>query len=177
LDQHFGHDPAFIQKLFIADFTDRGTFIEFHKGLQEIRHGEVWRLITPIFLHFSFLHIFFNMIWLRDLGSMIEGRQSTWVLAVLVLVIAACSNVAQFYLSGPDFGGMSGVVYGLLGYVWMRGKFDPGSGLYVHPSTVTMMVIWFFLGFTGWLGTANTVHGVGFAMGIAWDHLSSLRYR
>ena len=118
------------------------------------------------------------MLWLRDLGSMIEGRQSSWRLAILVLVIAACSNLAQFWFGGPVFGGMSGVVYGLLGYIWMRGKFDPGSGLYLHPSTVGMMIIWFFACFTPIVPhVANAAHAAGLVMGIAWGYLSSLRYR
>ena len=95
-------------------------------------------------------------------------------------MIAACSNVLQFYVEGsPLFGGMSGVVYGLLGYIWLRGKFDPGSGLYLHSSTVTMMIIWFFICLSGLLpfNVANTAHGVGLAMGMAWGYLSSLRHR
>jgi GlpG protein len=147
-------------------------------GLLEIRHGEVWRLITPIFIHFGLMHIFFNMLWLLDLGSMIEARQKTWVLAVLVLVIAAVSNLAQYVVGGPGFGGMSGVVYGLLGYVWIRGKFDPGSGLFVHPTNVTLMIIWFFICFTGQMGDiANMAHAAGLVMGMAWGYLSSLRHR
>jgi GlpG protein len=143
-------------------------------GLIEISHGQVWRLITPIFIHFGFLHIFFNMLWLRDLGSMIEQRQSTWILTALVLVIAAISNIGQFFVSGPMFGGMSGVVYGLLGYIWIRGKNDPSSNLFVHPQTVTMMLIWFFLCLTGLLGNvANTVHGIGLATGIIWGYISA----
>jgi GlpG protein len=146
--------------------------------LPEIREGEVWRLITPIFLHYGFLHIFFNMLWLRDLGSMIEGRQSSWLLAVLVLAIAAVSNLAQFLVIGYHFGGMSGVVYGLLGYIWIRGKYDPGSGLFLHSSTVTMMIIWFFVCLIGLMGPiANTAHGVGLLMGMAWGFISSLRHR
>ena len=79
---------------------------------------------------------------------------------------------------GPVFGGMSGVVYGLLGYVWIRGKFDPGSGLYLHSYTVTMMIIWFVACLTGVLGPiANTAHAAGLVMGMAWGYLSSLRYR
>jgi GlpG protein len=76
------------------------------------------------------------------------------------------------------FGGMSGVVYALLGYVWMRGKYDPASGLFVPPPTVTMMLIWFVAGWTGILGPiANMAHGAGLVLGMAWGYFSSWRYR
>ena len=171
----FGNDPRPVIGLFITEFNAHGPL---GRVLPEVMHGQVWRLVTPIFVHFDPLHILFNMLWLRDLGSMIEGRQSTWLLAILVLVIAVCSNLGQFLIAGPVFGGMSGVVYGLLGYIWMRSKFDPGSGLYVHPSTVTMMIIWFFACFTPLIPhVANGAHAVGLVMGIAWGYLSSLRFR
>ncbi len=173
-----GADPQPIMRLFITDYTVSGNLLEWNSTLPEIRHGQVWRLVTPIFIHFGLLHLFFNMLWLRDLGSMIEARQSWKLLAVLVLAIAAGSNLAQFFFGGPAFGGMSGVVYGLLGYIWMRGKFDPGSGLYLHPSTVTMMIIWFFACFTPILPhVANAAHAAGLVMGLAWGYLASLRYR
>jgi GlpG protein len=118
------------------------------------------------------------MLWLRDLGSMIEGRQSSLQLAVLVFVIAAVSNLAQYFAEGPSFGGMSGVVYGLAGYIWIRGKYDPGSGLFLHPSTVAMMIVWFLLCLSGLVGyTANWVHAVGLGLGMAWGYLSSAKYR
>ncbi len=141
----------------------------YFEGLPEIRHGQIWRLFTPMFVHFGLLHIFFNMLWLRDLGSMVETRKGTGTLLALVLVISALSNVGQYLYSGPMFGGMSGVVYGLLGYVWMQGKFDPASGLELHPQTVTIMIIWFFLCLVGVIpNVANVVHGVGAAVGIVW---------
>ena len=171
----FGKDCQPIMGLFI---TESATGNHFGLDLFEIRHGQVWRLITPIFIHFDPLHILFNMMWLFDLGSMIEGRQSSWRLAILVVAIAAGSNLGQFWISGPVFGGMSGVVYGLLGYIWMRGKFDPGSGLYLHPSTVMMMIAWFLACFTPLIPhVANGAHAVGLIMGLAWGYLSSLRYR
>jgi GlpG protein len=146
--------------------------------LATLKQGQVWRLCTPMFIHFGLLHIFFNMMWLADLGSMVEGRQGTWYLAVLVLAIAAVSNLAQYFLSGPMFGGMSGVVYGLLGYIWMRGKWDPASGLYLHPTTITTMIIWFAACFTPLLpNIANGAHAAGLVMGMAWGFLSSLRHR
>jgi Uncharacterized membrane protein (homolog of Drosophila rhomboid) len=174
LRSHYGEDKQPIMSLFINDFLQGNEH-----GFAEIRSGEVWRLITPIFIHFGWLHILFNMLWLRDLGSMVEGRQSSFHLLALVLVIAIISNAAQLYFGrNPNFGGMSGVVYGLLGYIWIRGKLDPGSGLYLHTSTVIMMLVWFVACLSGMLGLiANTAHAAGLGLGVFWGWLSSLRYR
>jgi GlpG protein len=187
--RQFGSPQAFFP-LYISrmDLTNLGglsfwqvievRLTHFQLELPEIQHGEIWRLFTPIFLHFSIMHIFFNMYCLYVWGSMIEGRQNGWVLVLLVLVIAPVSNAAQFFTGGPDFGGMSGVIFGLFGYIWIRGKLDPGSGLILHPSTVTMGIIWFFLCiFRVVPDVANTVHTVGLVMGMAWGWLSSLKYR
>jgi membrane associated rhomboid family serine protease len=165
-------------KLFIADFQKSGFSIQWQAGLQEIRSGQVWRLVAPIFIHLGLMHIFFNMFWLRDLGSMIEARQGSLWLAVLVTALGVVSNLAQYLVSGPDFGGMSGVVYGLVGYIWMRGKYDPASGLVLHPATLLMMVIWFFVCLAGLFGSvANMAHFAGLVMGIAWGYLSSRPFR
>jgi len=175
----FGTDEQRLMPLFISNFSQEGNYLQWLRGLPEIRHGQLWRLVTPIFIHFNLLHIFFNLLWLRDLGSMIEARQSSLYLGVMVLVVAIGSNLGQFYYAGPVFGGMSGVIYGLLGYVWLRGKFDPGSGLFLHPTTVTMMIVWYVLCWTPLLGmhVANMAHTVGLAMGMAWGYLASLRFR
>lgn len=161
----FGRNPQPILGLF---------FSEYRRGLPEILHGEVWRLFTPMLIHFGAMHLFFNLLWLHDLGGTIERLQGTWRLALIVGVIAVASNTAQYFVSGPSFGGLSGVVYGLLGYVWMKGKFDPASGYFLHPQTVVMMIVWYFLCLTGLLGPiANTVHTIGLAIGLAWGWLSS----
>ena len=143
--------------------------------LVEVRHGQVWRLITPIFLHFGPMHFFFNMLWLWDLGNSVEKRQGTFFFGMFILVVAILSNVAQFAISGPNFGGMSGVVYALLGYVWMKSRYDSASGYFLHSATVVMMSIWFFLGFTGFTGNiANTVHAVGLGVGVALGYTSAM---
>ncbi|MGA3181350.1 MAG: rhomboid family intramembrane serine protease [Verrucomicrobiota bacterium] len=138
-------------------------------SLPEIHQGEVWRLITPIFIHMSIFHILFNMLWLKDLGSMIESRQGSFKLFLLVLVIGIGSNLGQNLVGGPMFGGMSGVLYGLFGYIWLRGKFDPASGLRLLPSTVVMMLGWFVLCVAGVIPyVANGAHGFGLGMGMIW---------
>lgn len=131
-----------------------------------ILHGEVWRLVTPIVIHFGWMHILFNLLWLKDFGLQLESRLGTPRFLGLVLVIAVTSNVAQFWTSGPFFGGMSGVNYGLFGYLWLRSRFEPESGFYISPNAVIMLGVWFLICFTGAVGgVANTAHAVGLAAG------------
>jgi GlpG protein len=165
------------QKLSIAELFNgplgQGTY---YANLLEVSRGEVWRLVTPIFVHFGIIHILFNMMWLLDLGRMIEVRRSSWFLLLFVLVVAVASNTAQFFMSGPSFGGMSGVVYALLGYVWMQSRFNPWSGYVLHSMTVQMMLIWFVLCLTGLVGhIANTTHAVGLVVGVAWGYIDARR--
>jgi len=149
-------------------------------GLHEVAKGQFWRLFTPVLLHgrpafdqMGLMHIVFNMWWLLDLGSMIESRQSSRKLFALVLVIAVFSNLVQWRFGGPFFVGMSGVVYGLLGYIWIRGRQDPSSGLFLHPQTVLMMLIWFV---ACWFLTAiaNYAHAAGLGFGMLWGFISSM---
>ena len=106
--------------------------------LPEVLRGEWWRLLTPMLVHFSIGHILFNMMWLFQLGSMIESAQGSGRFALLVVAFALASNLAQYGLSHYHFkfGGMSGVNYGLIGYVWIRGRCDPASGLHLDKESV-----------------------------------------
>jgi GlpG protein len=170
----FGENTKPILWLFISEHNVMGGISERLGSLFEIRRGEVWRLFTPMFIHFGFPHLFFNMLWMLDLGTMIERRQSSRMLLALVLVIAALSNFGQYLIGGAGFGGMSGVVYGLIGYIWLRGKFDLTSGLFLHSSTVIMAVVWFVLCLVGIIPhVANTAHSVGFGLGLAWGFISA----
>jgi GlpG protein len=140
---------------------------EMGRSLPEVREGEIWRLLTPILLHFGVLHIVFNMLILRDMGSLIENRQGARTLIFLVVTIGIGSNLGQYFYSGWSFGGMSGVLYGLLGYIWLRGQRDPASGLHLSPTTLAMMLVWFVLCLINVIpGAANACHAVGLLMGM-----------
>ncbi|MES2298586.1 MAG: rhomboid family intramembrane serine protease [Pseudomonadota bacterium] len=160
----FGKSTDTLNQLFIADSSSQ--------GFQDVLAGQVWRLLTPIFIHFGVLHILFNMMWLWDLGSIIERKRGHAFLVGFVLLAGVVSNVAQYTIVGsPFFGGMSGVVYGLLGYMWMSGRRNPESGLVLNQQTVVMMFAWFVLCWTGLLGPiANWGHTVGLVIGIAWGY-------
>jgi len=134
--------------------------------LRDIKKGEVWRLATPMFLHFGIIHILFNMMWIWSLGLAIESTYRPLKFAVLVLTIAVISNIAQALISGPNFGGMSGVVYGLFGFIVVHGKLNPHSGLHLDKRTVNFMLIWLVLCFTGLVGPiANWAHTFGLLTG------------
>lgn len=147
----------------------------FYMSLPHILQGEVWRLITPIFIHYGELHLLFNMLWLFELGSAIELRQKSPRLGLLVGVIGILSNIGQYLWSGFGFGGMSGVVYGLLGYFWVQSKLNPGFGLVLNKFVVYMMMIWFVLCWTGLLGAiANMAHTIGLLAGLLLGWIYSL---
>jgi GlpG protein len=146
------------------------------EGLKPVLSGELWRLITPIFLHFGIWHILFNCWAISVEGTMIELRRGTLRLSVLVLVSALISNLGQyFYMDRANaeglhlFGGLSGVGYALFGYLWMKGQYEPESGLILHPNTITTMLLWLVLCMTGLLApVANAAHVVGLFVGIAF---------
>lgn len=144
------------------------------KFLPEVFNGEIWRLFTPIFIHFGPLHLIFNMLWFYQLGSMIEGRQNALFLFAFIAVSALSSNLAQYVFHGPGFGGMSGVVYALAGYIWIRGKYNPGSGLYLDRQSVIILLVWLVVCFTGIIGpVANAAHFVGLITGMVWGRISA----
>ncbi len=173
-----GTQTETLRMLFITDYIRDGSLIKWQPGLHEIMSGEIWRLFTPMFIHFGPIHLLFNMMWLYDLGSMVEDKKGTLFLGFFVLVVSGISNYVQFVTAHPAFGGMSGVVYGLLGYIWMKGKFDATSQLWLHRSTVTLMIGWYFLCLIGVIGNiANGAHTAGLAVGIAWGYLTSTSFK
>lgn len=152
------------------------TFTVFGHDLRwlQLPRSEPWRLFTPALLHLNLLHIFFNMVWLRDLGRVIESRHGTRYLAAFVLVASVLPNILQYELGqSPQFGGMSGVVYGLLGLIWLRGKLDPHVGYGLPRSTLQFMLIWLAFGFFPGTGIANWCHLGGGLVGIAWAYVAS----
>ena len=139
------------------------------------RPGQVWRLVTPIFLHFGLLHIVFNC-WATIVeGTLIETGRGTLRLAVLVLVSAVLSNLGQYllyeFIRARHGCTASAVFRGsatrMFGYLWMKGMYEPEQGMILHPNTISTMLIWLVLCMTGVLGPiANAAHVVGLVVGI-----------
>ena len=174
-----GDDKGSIHFLFMADVHVNGDYVSWSGHLADIRAGQVWRLVTPIFIHFGVIHIFFNMMLTKDLGTFIETRFGGRYLLALVIVTGMLSNLGQYLWAPtvPIFGGMSGVDYALFGFLWMRGKHDPTAGWRLTQNTVLQLVGWFFLCLFNIIPhVANGAHGVGLLAGMAWGWLSAQRF-
>ena len=143
-------------------------------GLPEVMAGQVWRLLTPVFLHFDFLHIGFNLMAFVFLGQMIEKRGGTMLLVALFVLSGVGSNLCQYVFSGPGFGGLSGIDYALFGFIWMKSRFDPFSGYFLSDQTVVFALIWLVVCFTGMMGPiANIAHLSGLVFGVLWGFISA----
>lgn len=155
------------------DISFVGKSIQFDTVNNAMANGEYWRLVTPIFLHFGLFHIAFNGLWLWELGRRIEPLTGSLQMTVSVLLMAIASNLGQYLWSGPSlFGGMSGVVYGLLGYIWVRHKIAPRPILAIPKGLLGFMLFWLFLGMSGFIdlfmtgSIANAAHAIGLVTGM-----------
>lgn len=144
----------------------------------EVRQGQVWRLVTPMFVHMDILHILFNLMWMAQLSTVVEKRYGWTRLLPLVLVVAAFSNTVEYLFVSPAFGGLSGVVFGLFGFVWTQSKYCRVSGFMVPPFITGLMIGWFIYCIVGLSGqVANFVHWGGLASGALIGYIASLLQR
>ncbi|MDC0663790.1 rhomboid family intramembrane serine protease [Marinobacter sp. SS21] len=149
-----------------------GTLAERVAALSDtLMAGQIWRLLTPDFLHFSWPHVIFNSVILWFLGSQVEWFDGRSRMLVLFVVTSLVANSLQYFSSGPLFGGLSGVVYGVLGYCWLSQRRLPRFQF--PPALIVVAVVWMAIGFTPlpeWLGIgrmANEAHLGGFVAGLA----------
>ena len=149
-----------------------------------VEHGQWWRFITPMFIHFSWLHIVFNLLWVWEVGRKIEFTNSAVVLFVAVIASSLAANVTQYLLSGPSlFGGMSGVVFGLLGHSLIWSRLVPSKDVGLPSGIYIFMLVYLVVGFTGvidllGLGSlANGAHLGGLIGGFATGGLAGLLAR
>lgn len=153
-----------------------------------IRGGEVWRMVTPAFLHFSWPHIIMNLLALNHFGGLIEDRRGTVRLAIMFLVFAIAGNVGQaMWDPASRFGGLSGALFGLFGYLWMMTHFRPDSGLVLRSELIIFTLVFFFLCIAAsfdsmasslgqWLPpVANAAHAGGLVAGVLWGLWESHR--
>lgn len=145
--------------------------------------GQVWRLFTPALLHFGWMHLIFNMLWLWYFGRQIESLKGSRTMLLLVAISGLGGNLAQYATGTVLFGGMSGVDFALLGYVWLMSHRVPQSGFFVPQMLVVFMLGWMVFTMTdmaeavGFGNVANEAHLGGLLVGLlmGWYHAERAR--
>ena len=145
----------------------QALFTQLHFPAFEGQKWQLWRWASHALLHFSITHIVFNLLWWWQLGGDIERRLGSGKLLQIFFISAVLSGVGQFYVEGANFGGLSGVVYALLGYLWVLGVRLPHLGLVLPNGLIGFMLVWLVLGFViPFMNIANTAQLVGLLSGI-----------
>ena len=131
----------------VASLESALRFLPFQVSVSK---GEIWRLLTPTFLHYGSLHILFNSLWVWEFGRRIEVFAGKRGYLITFLIIAIAANFSQFFaISGNLFGGLSGVVYGFMGYLLVWGRFHKSPLVKMPSSIYIFFLVWLALGYSG----------------------------
>lgn len=176
-----GENLSTLSGLTFLDFSIRGQYIQFTPLSDSLAAGQWWRLFTPMLIHFGFLHIAMNGLWYWELGRRIEMRQGSINLIGLSLLFSLVSNFAQYLFGGPSlFGGLSGVLYGLLGHVWIYQLMAPNPLYRLPRGVLVMMLVWLAVCLSGLVSLigfgqiANAAHVGGLLIGCLTGLLGGL---
>lgn len=144
------YDGELFHLMTLLDFELAGDRVYFQYLGATLAAGEVWRLLTPMFLHFGLIHIVFNLLWIWEIGRRIELLNGTLMLLMVTVLSSLAANLTQYVISGPGFfGGMSGVVFGYLGHCLVWDRLMPQRKCGLPPGIYIFMLIFLAVGFTG----------------------------
>ncbi len=168
-----GADLNVISHFTITPFELKNGSIYFYDLSEVMARHEYWRLFSPALLHFSVMHIVFNLLWVWDIGRKLEYLLGSVVWSSGVVIVAVASNVVQYEIDGyPLFGGLSGVVYGLIGFAWLLPLLNKRWPTIVSKQLMVFFIIWLGVGYTpfpemiGIGSIANTAHSIGLLTGL-----------
>ncbi|WP_271411737.1 rhomboid family intramembrane serine protease [Pseudomonas sp. Q1-7] len=169
-----GDNFSVIRWLSFQDFQIEGDYIYFAPLAEGLAAGQWWRLVSPMLIHFGILHLAMNGMWFWELGRRIESRQGGFMLLLLTLGFSLVSDFAQYFSSGASlFGGLSGVLYGLLGHCWVFQRLAPCPAYRLPPGVMAMMLVWLLVCLSGLItalgfgAIANGAHIGGLVAGCA----------
>ncbi|MGY2137440.1 rhomboid family intramembrane serine protease [Pseudomonas reactans] len=179
-----GENLQAVSWLTFLQFRIVGEYIQFTPLADSLAAGQWWRLVTPMLIHFGILHLAMNGMWYWELGRRIEARQGSINLLGLTLLFSLVSNYAQYVFGGPGlFGGLSGVLYGLLGHCWIFQLLSPNPAYRLPRGVLVMMLVWLLLCLSGLVSMigfgeiANAAHVGGLVIGCLTGLLGGLYSR
>ena len=155
------------QKLLGFDITELLV-----KDNQAIMQGQLWRLITPILIHGSFLHIGFNMYALFMIGPVLENKYGDWPFIGLYLVGGLWGNTLSFLLSRNPSLGASTAIFGLIAaqgvYVYKNRHLLGSSARPILTNIAFVIVINLMLGLSPGIDNWGHLGGLLGGLYFAW---------
>ncbi|MBP3040194.1 rhomboid family intramembrane serine protease [Bacillaceae bacterium Marseille-Q3522] len=94
-------------------------FLQMFAGVNiYIREGEIWRLLTPIFLHNNFMHMLFNSFSIVLFAPSLERMLGKWRFLLVYIGTGIFANLATLLLKPATYVhvGSSGAIFGLFGF-------------------------------------------------------------
>ncbi len=137
--------------------------------------GRLWGLVTPVFIHGSWLHLLFDMVWLYQLGLVLEATLNQAVYLLFLIGAAIVGSACEVLVSGSAGIGMSGVVYAMFGLMWAGRGAVPAWGSVATRQNFQILVAWgvfcVILTQLHIMAIANGAHGGGFLYGLCLGFL------
>jgi membrane associated rhomboid family serine protease len=134
-------------------------------------HGEWWRLVTALFVHFGILHLVFNMWALAAFGGLAERLLGITNFLFIYFVSGIAANLASITLRPDvDTAGASGAIFGILGALlatyWRNKKILPFSMVRSEAAAVWVFAGFALLGGFFYKGVDNAAHMGGLITGL-----------
>ena len=126
------------------------------------REGWWWTVLTAIYLHGGLLHIFFNVMWIRNLGPSVESVFGSARGFVIFTIAGAAGFVVSNLATGSPSIGASGSIFGLLAALIVYGRRSGSSTM--TAQLYQWAIIMFVMGFI-MPNVNNWAHAGGFAGG------------
>lgn len=145
-----------------------------HFGVQQahvIWDGRYYALFTSFFVHLSILHIAFNMMWMWQLGSLLETSIPRWQYLLFLLSAMLVGSCCELAISGQTGAGASGVVFAIFGLLWAGRGSSVAWRQVANQNNLKYFVAWglicIVLTYTNVLRIGNGAHWGGFLYGLA----------
>jgi GlpG protein len=106
---------------------------------QLLHVSSVWKLWSPTFIHYTLLHLFTNLVLWWMFAGKVE-RESRKQLLIIFMISAAMGNLWQWGVTGVNFGGLSGVIYALMGYLSVLNLYYGKAAYHVDRGLIVLML-------------------------------------
>lgn len=113
-----------------------------------IRQGEIYRLISSVFIHASLVHVFCNMYALYVIGPQLESYLGRYKYLIIYLVSGITGNLLSMVFSSNMSVGASGAIFGLFGALLYFGyHYRVYLGTVIKSQLIPLILLNLIIGF------------------------------